>query len=294
MTLALPFAIGRLKAWLLDAGDLALDGGAMFGVVPKTLWERHIPADAKNRIAMCMRSVLVEHPSGLVLIETGAGDKDDPKFQALYGLDNAGTPTRLEDAIRAAGHTPEAVEHVLLTHLHFDHAGGATVRDLEGGPDAVKLAFPNAQYQVQRGEWEYAHHTNERTRASYLPRNYEPLMAAGRLTLVEGDVELLPGIAARLTPGHCPWHQSIVVRDAGETAVYLGDLIPTAAHLPLPWIMGYDVEPLRTLESKRVLLAEAANERWTVIFDHDAAVAAGRVVPGIKGVELVDIVDARA
>lgn len=294
MTLAIPFTVGRLRAWLLDAGDVALDGGAMFGVVPKTLWERYMPADARNRIAMCMRSVLIEHPSGLVLIEAGAGDKDEPKFQALYGLQNAGSPTRLEDAIRAAGHTPEAVEHVLLTHLHFDHAGGATARDPERGAGAVRLAFPNAVYQVQRGEWEWAHLNNERIRASYLPANYEPLHAAGRLTLVEGDGALLPGIEARVTPGHCPWHQTILIRDAGETAAYLGDLIPTAAHLPLPWIMGYDVEPLRTLETKRLIIAEAIRDRWTIIFDHDASVAAGRLGQGAKGVELLDIVSARA
>lgn len=288
--LARPFAIGDWKAWLLDAGDIALDGGAMFGVVPKTLWSKRIPADEQNRIVMCMRSILVEHPSGLLLVEAGLGDKEDAKFHAIYGVANAGTPTRLEDAIRAAGYAPEAVEHVVLTHLHFDHAGGITVRAPDGG---VQLAFPNARCYVQRGELDWARHTNERTQASYLPHNYEPVDAAGRFTLLDGDGEILPGVSARVTPGHCPWHQTIVLRHGGETVAYLGDLIPTQAHLPLPWIMGYDVEPLRTLESRRALLAEAARERWTMVFDHDAVTAAGRLAPGARGVELLDIVPHR-
>lgn len=288
MTLAMPFAVGGWRAWLLDAGRQQLDGGAMFGVVPKSLWERRAPADARNRIPLAMRALLVEHPAGLVLVETGLGNKEDAKFHQIYGVENAGRPTRLEDAIRAAGHAPEAVAHVLLTHLHFDHAGGATWRTPEG---EVRPAFPGARYVVQRGELEWARHTNERTRASYLPDNYEPLVQAGCLHLLDGDGEILPGIRARVTPGHCPWHQAILLSDAGETVAYLADLIPTAAHLPLPWIMGYDVEPLRTLESKRAILTEAVRDRWTVVFGHDPRIAAGRVAGEVKAVELLDIVE---
>lgn len=292
MTLVRTFTVGRLRCHTLEGATQQLDGGAMFGVVPKPLWERQIAPDERNRIPLAMRCVLVEHPDGLVLLDTAVGDKDDAKFRDIYGIENAGDPgpTQLEDAIRAAGFTPEEVRWVINTHLHFDHAGGNTVLDggrtagrpdgREGAAAAVppcRLAFPGATYVVQRGELEFARHTNERTRASYLPANFEPVAAAGRWRLVEGDVEVLPGIAVRVTPGHVPWHQVVLLRDAGETACFLGDLVATTAHLPLPYIMGYDLEPLRTLESKRALLAEAASEGWRLIFEHDPVTAWGWV-----------------
>lgn len=291
MTLALPFTVGRLRCWALDAGDQALDGGAMFGVVPKPLWEKRIPADARNRIPLVMRSILIDHPDGLTLIETGIGDKDDAKFRDIYGIRNAGHPgpTRLEDAIRDAGYASADVRHVFNTHLHFDHAGGNTLRDPEGGEGAVRLAFPNARYYVQRNELEFARTPNERTRASYLPPNYDPVAAAGRFTLLEGDREVLPGVSVRLTPGHTPWHQAVLIRDGGETAAYLGDLIPTSAHLPIAWTMGYDLEPLRVLTSRKAILADAVRERWRIVFDHDASVVWGFAVQGPKAAELADV-----
>jgi glyoxylase-like metal-dependent hydrolase (beta-lactamase superfamily II) len=267
--------VGGLRCHLLHAGLQRLDGGAMFGVVPKPLWETRIAPDARNRIPLAMRPMLVEHPDGLVLVDTGLGDKEDAKFHGIYGIENAGDPgpTALEDALRSLGHESADVRWVINTHLHFDHAGGNTLRD---GADGVRLGFPDATYLVQRNELEYARHTNERTRASYLPHNFEPVDAAGRWRLLDGDGEVLPGISVRLTPGHVPWHQSIVVRDGGETLCYLGDVIPTIHHLPLPWIMGYDVEPLRTLESKRALLAEAGREGWLLAFEHDPEVGLAR------------------
>ena len=169
------------------------------------------------------------------------------------------------------------------THLHFDHAGGNTYRDAEG---RILPAFPNARYIVQRGEYEWATRTNERTAASYFPNNFEPVKAAGLLDLVEGDRELVPGIRVVRTPGHTPHHQSIVLESHGEIAFFLGDLVPTAAHLPLPWIMGYDVEPLVTLETKRKYLRLAADEGWLLVFEHDAAVSWGRVVHDGKSYRL--------
>jgi glyoxylase-like metal-dependent hydrolase (beta-lactamase superfamily II) len=182
----------------------------------------------------------VETPERLVLVETGLGNKENEKFRDIYGVDNApspgsGHPDRLQELVAEAGFRADEVELVVNTHLHFDHAGGNTYRDAEG---QVRLAFPNARYVVQRGEWEWAHATNERTAASYLPDNYDPVMAAGRLELVEGDVEVAPGISVLRTPGHCPHHQSVLVRSGGETACFLADVVPTFAHLPLPWIMG--------------------------------------------------------
>jgi glyoxylase-like metal-dependent hydrolase (beta-lactamase superfamily II) len=160
------------------------------------------------------------------------------------------------------------------THLHFDHAGGNTFVDRDG---EVRLSFANARYVVQRGEWEWAHVKNERISASYLPHNMDPVEAAGRFEFVEGDVEIVPGITLMRTPGHTPHHQSVVIRSGGETACFLADVIPTSAHLPLPWIMGYDVEPLVTLESKRALLPKARDEEWLLIFEHDPVVPWGRL-----------------
>lgn len=280
----------RIGAWTvhaIQAGGLKLDGGAMFGVVPKPLWERRIPADARNRIPLGMRCLLIEHESGLVLIDTGAGNKEDAKFYDIYGIENqaapGGGPTALEDGLRAAGHRPEDVALVINTHLHFDHAGGNTVRGTDG---VVRPSMPNARYVVQRGEYAFATHTNERTAASYFPHNYVPLEQAGRLDLVEGEREIVPGIRVLPTPGHVPYHQSILLQSDGVSALYLGDLAPTSAHLPLPWIMGYDVEPLVTLETKRRVLARMVAEEWLALFEHDAVNAWGRVVQDGKAYAL--------
>jgi glyoxylase-like metal-dependent hydrolase (beta-lactamase superfamily II) len=248
----------------------------MFGVVPKPLWEKRIPADPRNRIPLGLRCLLIEHPGGLVLVDTGVGNKEDAKFRDIYGIENEGRegPTALEDALRAAGHRPEDVRWVINTHLHFDHGGGNTVKRESGG---VEPAFPNATYVVQQGELDFATSPNERIRASYLKHNFAPVTEAGRWKLVDGEVEVVPGIRVLPTPGHVPFHQSIVVADGGETALYLGDLVPTSAHLPGPWIMGYDLEPLVTLETKKRVLARAAREGWQLIFEHDPAVARGRI-----------------
>lgn len=307
MPLTTTFKVGNLLCHTLEAGGQRLDGGAMFGVVPKPLWSKRIAADDRNRIPLAMRCLLVEHPDGLLLIDTGLGNKEDAKFHDIYGISNDGKqgPTQLEDALAELGRRPEEIKWVVNTHLHFDHGGGNTVA--EGRVDAqshgsstggvrpsdhpsIRLAFQNATYIVQRGELDFARHTNERTRASYFPRNFDPVDQAGRWKLLDGPGEIVPGIFGRLTPGHVPFHQSILIKDGGETAIFLGDVIPTSAHLPLPWIMGYDLEPLRTLESKRALLAQAATEGWTLIFEHDPSVARGRAREGEKGVELSEVV----
>ncbi|HEX3157534.1 MAG TPA: MBL fold metallo-hydrolase [Gemmatimonadaceae bacterium] len=264
----------------IQAGGQRLDGGAMFGVVPKPLWERRIAADERNRIQLGMRCLLVEHEIGPVLIDTGAGSKEERKFYDIYGIENAGDGggehrTALEAGLAAAGVRPEDVVMVINTHLHFDHAGGNTYADAEG---RVRPTFPNARYVVQEGEYHYAMTPNERTSASYFPRNWEPTREAGRLELLRGETEIVPGITGLPTPGHTPHHQSVVLRNGGETLVYLGDLVPTRHHLPLPWIMGYDVEPLTTLETKRRVLGQALAEGWELSFEHDADVAGGRLV----------------
>jgi len=278
MPLASRFTIGSLTCWTLEGGLQRLDGGAMFGVVPKPLWQKRIPADERNRIPLQMRCLLIEHPDGLALVDTGAGNKDDDKFRDIYGLENRGEPgpTALEDAIREAGHEPADVRLVVNTHLHFDHAGGDTMRRDDG---AIVPSFPNATYVVQRGELEFAASPNERIRASYLKDNFQPVVEAGLFRLVEGDTEILPGVRTLVTPGHVPFHQSILVQSGGETACFLGDLVPTTAHLPAPWIMGYDLEPLVTLETKKRVLKQAVDEGWWLVFEHDPTVARARLAP---------------
>lgn len=276
------FTLGRLRLHAIQAGGQRLDGGAMFGVVPKPLWERRIVADDRNRIQLGMRCLLVEHERGLVLIDNGAGNKEAPKFHDIYGVENAGEGGRtlLEDGLRTLGVRPEDVSLMIDTHLHFDHAGGNTWVDAGG---VVRPTFPNARYVVQRGEYEWATHTNERTAASYFPHNFEPVVAAGLFDFATGEAEPWPGIRLLPTPGHTPHHQSILLESDGQKALYVADLMPTSAHVPLPWIMGYDVEPLRTLETKRTILRRAVDEDWLVIFEHDAATPYGRIARDGKG-----------
>jgi glyoxylase-like metal-dependent hydrolase (beta-lactamase superfamily II) len=276
-------SVGRWRVHAIQAGSLRLDGGAMFGVVPKTLWERRIPADDRNRIPMGMRCLLVEHDVGPVLIDTGAGNKENAKFHDIYAIENGGDDgaTWLEDGLRQAGVRPEDVALVIDTHLHFDHAGGNTRRSGEGEP--VRPSFPNARYVVQRGEYHWATHTNERTSGSYFPHNFVPLAEAGRFDFVEGETELVAGIRLVPTPGHTPHHQSVLLDGGTERALFVADLMPTGSHAPLPWIMGYDVEPLVTLETKRRILHQAEAERWLMVLEHDASVAWGRVARDERG-----------
>jgi len=278
--------VGSIRVHAIEGGVQQLDGGAMFGVVPKPLWERRIPADPRNRIPLALRCLLVEAPGALVLIDTGVGNKYGDKFGDIYGISNAGDPTRLEDGIRHAGFDPTDVDIVLNTHLHFDHAGGNTVMD-DGG--RIAPSFPRARYRVHRGELEFAHTQNERIRASYLLENIDPITDAGLWSLIEGDDTMVTeGVEVVRTPGHTPYHHSVLIRSDGETACFLADVCPTSAHVPLPWIMGYDLEPLRTLESKRALWGRALDEAWLLIFEHDPRVPWGRLDPTADGHRLLD------
>ena len=286
MPLALSTHVGRIRIHALEAGLQRLDGGAMFGVVPKALWEQRIPADDRNRIPLALRCLLIEAPGALVLVDTGVGNKENTRFHDIYGVENGGEPTRLEDALRAVGFTAADVTLVLSTHLHFDHAGGNTARD---GGGHVGPAFPRARYVVQERELEFARRGNERIRASYTPHNFEPVVTAGLQDLVDGEVLITEGVRVLPTPGHVPFHQSVLVESDGETACFLADVCPTAAHLPLPWIMGYDLEPLVTLESKRALWARARADDWLLIFEHDPVVPWGRLDAAEKRPTLVPV-----
>ena len=261
--------IGKWQVHAIQAGGQKLDGGAMFGVVPKPLWERRIVPDERNRIQLGMRCLLIEHESGLVLIDTGAGNKENEKFHDIYGVENRGHDgaTQLEDGLRELGYAPKDISLVINSHLHFDHAGGNTARDAKGN---VVPTFPKARYVVQQGEYEYATHTNERTAASYFAHNFVPVFEAGQFDFVRGEAEVVAGISTLPTPGHVPHHQGIRLESDGEVALYVADLVPTTSHLPLPWIMGYDVEPLVTLETKRRVLTRASKEGWLLVLEHDA------------------------
>jgi len=256
---------GERTITVLSDGLQRLDGGAMFGVVPRVLWEKKLPADERNRIRLGMNCLLVEGPEGRTVIETGAGGKDDAKFQDIYGLErDGGLPRRLADR----GAAPETIDRVVLTHLHFDHAGGATMW-AEDGETAVPT-FPDATYWIHPGEFEDAMNPNARNAASYLKRNYAPLSEEGRVRWVEdGDED--DGIRIFATPGHTRHHVSVGVDDgSGRLAVFLGDLAPTVHHLPDPWIMAYDLYPVTTLETKQRFLTEIHDEGWLCAFVHDA------------------------
>ena len=267
--------LGALELTPLSDGFFALDGGAMFGVVPKPLWERVAPADARNRIRMGMRPLLVrgirlqpDAPATTLLIDAGCGDKLDAKAREIYALDRT---RHLDHALADAGLTTADVDLVLASHLHFDHAGGFTARGSDG---AVRPRFPRARYLVRAGEWDDATHPNERTRASYLEENLVPLRDAGVVTFIDEDCEIASGVRVRRTGGHTMHHQMVMIESAGKTAVFMADLVPTAAHVPLPWIMGYDLYPADTLEFKRAFLREAVEREYLVFFEHDPETAA--------------------
>ena len=264
-------SIGPYRVSFLSGGRFRLDGGAMFGVVPKTLWERVAPADERNRIRMAMNCLLIEGGAERVLVDTGAGTKSDPRFREIFAIER---PEGLSADLAALGLSAEDVGTVACTHLHFDHCGGSTLRDPGG---ALRPAFPRARYLVRRQEWHDAHHANERNRASYLGENYDPLEAAGQLVLHDGDLEVLPGVWMRSLPGHTRGHQGVFFDLPGERALYTVDLVPTLAHLPLPYIMGYDLEPLVTLETKRAILRDATREGWLLLLEHDPDHLAVRV-----------------
>jgi glyoxylase-like metal-dependent hydrolase (beta-lactamase superfamily II) len=273
---------GDLTLTPLWDGSFRLDGGAMFGVVPKPLWEKRAPADEKNRIRLGLRPLLVCGEKTL-LIDAGIGGKMDEKSVEIFAIDRS---RNLDHSLADAGVSRDAVDIVLASHLHFDHAGGFTMRDPSG---VLVPAFPRARYIVRTAEWDDAAHPHERNRASYLKENFVPLADAGVLDLVAGDDVIMPGVRVMRTGGHSKHHQIVVIESQGETAVFAADLIPTAAHVDEPWIMGYDLYPMETLAFKRTFVREAIDREYLIFFEHDPDVAAGyiREVNGRKHVERV-------
>ncbi len=261
-----------MQLYSIQTGFFALDGGAMFGVVPKVLWQKLIPPDDRNRIPMAMRALLIQTENRLVLVDVGVGHKYTPKFADLYAIDHS-TYT-LARELEKLGFSVSDITDVVLTHLHFDHAGGSTQRIGE----QVVPTFPNARYYVQRSHWVWAHAPNPRERASFFPENYDPLEATGQLVLLEGETELLPGIQLHIVNGHTEGQQLVSVRYKGHTILYGADLFPTSAHLPLPYVMAYDVRPLVTFTEREQYLPWLVRERVIVFYEHDAAVECSTVI----------------
>lgn len=260
---------GDTEIYVISDGTFRLDGGAMFGVVPRVLWERLQPPDEKNRILLGLNCLLIVRGSQKVLVDTGIGDKYDAKFADIYDVRQEKT---LLDGLAQLGLQPEDITHVIMSHMHFDHIGWNT-RKRESGE--VVPTFPNAVYFAQRGEYEFAHNPDPRSRASYLKWNWEPLEQRGMLKLIDGTQEILPGIESIVTGGHTRDHTIVKVNTDRQTVVFLADLVPTASHLKTPYVMGYDLYPLQTMEVKPRVLEQAYEEHWFLVFEHDARVKVG-------------------
>ena len=265
--------LGDLRLTMLNGGNFRLDGGAMHGVVPKTIWSKLVSCDPLNRVEYTTQCLLVETPDNRrVLIETGNGDKFPAKLKDIYGIDH---DRSIGDALAEVGLEPDAIDLVVMSHLHFDHSGGTTRRGAGGDLQPV---FWRARHVVQAREWQDATHPHERSRASYLAENIFPLQDSGLLQLVDGEAEIAPGVRVVPTPGHTAGHQSVLLgQPGGPRALFLGDVVPTAVHTRLPFVMGYDLDPARTVETKRALFQRAIDEDWIVLWGHDLEHHGGRL-----------------
>ena len=266
--------LGDFELTVVSDGTYLADGGAFFGVVPKTLWSRKVVVDDKNRMAAGLNSLLVRTGSRNILVETGIGNKMPDKLVQIYGQ-----PAKLLDNLHAVGVAPEDIDIVINTHLHFDHCGWNTIRR----GDRFVATFPKAKYYVQRGEWEHARLQLERDAISYMSPNYDPLIESGQMELIDGDHEIVPGISVKVFPGHTANMQAVTIESGTQIACYISDLIPTSAHLDITWVMAYDLYPLRTIENRKKYYARAIPERWLTVFTHDDKTPWGYVERGEKG-----------
>jgi glyoxylase-like metal-dependent hydrolase (beta-lactamase superfamily II) len=265
--------VGDYRVEIIPDTEFHLDGGAMFGVIPRNLWSRVCPPDDQNRIRMNMNCVFIDTGREKILIETGIGDKWSPKLTEMYGITRQRS---LAESLRLkTGITAEDVTVVVNTHLHFDHAGGNTTLDESNRPVP---SFPNARYFVSSSELEHAEHPSERDRASYLQENWIPLRASEQLEEKPSDYEVAPGLQMETWPGHNRSMQCWRLSSGSQTLFGFADLVPMRAHVSYPWIMGYDLYPLETLASKKVLLPQAAREGWLCLFYHDPETPLCRVI----------------
>lgn len=274
--------MGQLWISTVRDGLFKLDGGAMFGIVPRPAWEKVAPPDERNRIQLSLNPLLIQSGQKNILVDTGIGMKYDQKWTDMYGIDHRWT---VPQSLRDVGLTPNDIHYVVPTHLHFDHMGGATVREM----GKIVPTYPKAVYIVQEREWDAALSNNPRTQGSYLRDDFLPIEQAGRLKLIDGDEEIARGVWIRHTNGHTPGHQVVFLESDGQKAVYLGDLMPTVGHLRPAWCMGYDVFPMEVARIKQEMLERASKEAWILMFDHDVRVAMAQVRKGRKDFELEPI-----
>ena len=263
--------IGDWQFRAFHDGRFKLDGGAMFGVVPKVFWEKHHPADELNRIDLDLRCLLVEHGDRRILVDTGIGDRWDEKKMGVFAITRR--PNQLVAELAEAGITRESITDVVQTHLHFDHAGG-TLREEDG---ALAPVFPEARHWVQKRHWEWALSPSERDQASFRAADFELLAETGRLELVDGQQEILPGVKVTPINGHTPGQQMVEFHTGERTVVYCGDLIPFASQIHVPWIMGYDLNPLLTVTEKKQFLSRAVEDDFVLVFEHDPVFEAATV-----------------
>lgn len=254
--------LGQFELSIVSDGKFWLDGGAMFGIVPKVMWDKLNPADGLNRIELGLNCLLIQTPDNKIFVDTGIGEKLNERFKDIYRVER---DFSLIEILHRRGIEPEDIDKVINTHLHFDHCGGNTVK--KGGKSVP--TFPNAQYIIQKQEWYDATHPNERTKASYLRENFVPLEENAQLLLVDGEHEVSKGVKVIVTNGHTQGHQSVLIESDGSKAIYFGDLIPTTSHIRISYIMGYDLYPLDIIKKKKDILQTALNEHWLLIFEHD-------------------------
>ena len=266
--------LGDFELTIVSDGTYFLDGGAFFGVVPKTMWSKKVKPDEQNRLDAGLNSLLVRTGKKNILIETGIGNKLSEKMVQIYKQ-----PAKLLDNLHAAGVAPEEIDIVINTHLHFDHCGWNTVRH----DGKIAPTFPRAKYYAPEGEWQYARHPSERDAISFISENYDPLVESGQMTLLRGGAEILPGISVKTFPGHTAHMQAVIVSSGGLTACYISDLIPTSVHINITWGMAFDLYPLETIESRKKYYAQAIPERWLTVFTHDDQAPWGYVEPGERG-----------
>jgi glyoxylase-like metal-dependent hydrolase (beta-lactamase superfamily II) len=269
--------IGPYKIYPIDTGTFWLDGGAMFGVIPKVLWEKTNKADERNRVQLAARCLLIIGNGKTILMDNGNGEKNTDKFRDLYTLEMESG--ELQKSLAKYNIKPDQITDVILSHLHFDHAGGSTVK--ENGKFIP--AFPNAKYYVQKTQWDNSLKPTERDRASYSQNDYLPLQEHGVLNLVDGETELFDGISVLVSSGHTPALQMLKITDGSSTLFYPADLAPFTSHIPLPYIMGFDLQPLNTLADKKKIFKQAVDEDWTIFFEHDPHVVAGKIKLTEKG-----------
>ncbi len=273
---------GRYDIQSIEAGRLRLDGGAMFGVVPKPLWEKHNHVDEHNRIAMTMRVLVLRDGERTILIDSGAGEKENDKFRSIYAIDYS--EYSLLKGLAKLGVAPEQVTDVILTHLHFDHAGGCVQRV----EDRLEPVFPNARHYVQQRHWSWAMQPSDKDKASFLPDNYMPLRDADLLTFVDGETELFDGVHVQVVDGHTFGQQLVRIDGGGASLLYAADLVPMSSHVPGPWIMGYDLQPLVTLREKNQMLERAARDGDILVFEHDPPIEAATIQKTEKGFSIRD------